>query len=183
MPRRRDAIKYRELPTLLRDARPTLGEIGDRSAIEALVKIYRAAEKRGDLARLDVRVRNFYEDLRASGHLPTSKGGSPKGKRHRRLLLAIKVHEAIAAHGKKRRNVESALREVADCLGDVSYNYLKEIYYDRDPKWRRDVEVELDRRKCEVAVTKSSALWFWEVQSTWWRPWVEEVPRIWAKGL
>jgi hypothetical protein len=71
VPRRRDAIKYRELPTLLRDARPTLGEIGDRSAIEALVKIYRAAEKRGDLARLDVRVRNFYEDLRASGHART----------------------------------------------------------------------------------------------------------------
>jgi hypothetical protein len=112
--------------------------------------MYRNAEKRGALARLDIRVRNFCEDLKVSnsGHLPKPKGGAPIGKRHPRLLLAVKVREEIEARGKKRVT-ESVLRDMAEKM-DVSYDYLKRIHYDRDPQWKRAVKVELARRKYEA---------------------------------
>jgi hypothetical protein len=165
--RRRKGTKYtRELPVLLRDAQPTWREIDGEpnahrrrerirsrdTAIDALTKMYRDAQKRGATARLDVRVRNFCEGLKSRnrGRLPKSKGGRPTGE-HRRLLLAIKVHEAIEARGNRRGSVESALSEVASRLG-VSYDHLRDIHYDRDPKWRRAVKAELARRKYEAAV-------------------------------
>jgi len=121
----------------------------------------REAEERRSLHRLDPRVRNFCEDLKASnsGHLPKPKGGRPFGDRdNKRFWLAIKVHEAIEARGKKRGSVEEALNEVAE-RERVSYDRLREIYYDSDPQ---AVKIELDRRKYDAAPF-SPALWFWEV--------------------
>jgi hypothetical protein len=177
MPRRRDPIKSRELSTELRDAQPTWHEIDGerdprkrheriaraRSAREVLMRMGRDAEKRGSLHRLDPRVRNFIEGEKArnGGCLPEPKGGKPLGHRNnKRFLLAIKVHEAIKARGKKRGSVEGALNEVAE-RERVSYDRLREIYYDSDP---RDVEIELSRRKHDDAPF-SPALWFWEESS------------------
>jgi hypothetical protein len=69
------------------------------------------------------------------------------------------VQEAIDARGKKRGSVEEALNEVAE-RARVSYDRLREIYYDSD---RLAVEVELDRRKYDVPF--SPALWFWDEDS------------------
>jgi hypothetical protein len=182
MPRRRDPIKSPELSVLLRDARPTWhvieGEPNPRkrreriarakSASDALIKICRAAQKRGSLARLDIRVRNFCEDLKAgsSGHLPKPKGGAPIGKRHQRLLLAVKVHEEIEARKAlgEKSVTDQVLRDLAEQMAErrtgVGYDYLKRIHYDRDPEWEQAVRVELDRRKKDVPF--SPALWLWE---------------------
>src|SRR5262249_42462311 len=163
MPRRRDPLKSRELSVLLRDAHLTRPEIDGepdpckrreriaraRSAREVLMRMDRDAEKRG--SRPDQRIRNFIEDVKASngGCLPRPKGGKPLGHRdHDRFLLAIKVQEAIEARGKKRGSVEEALKEVAE-REDINFDRLREIHYDPDPEWRRDVKIELAHRKWE----------------------------------
>jgi hypothetical protein len=170
MPRRRDPIKSRELSVLLRDAQPTPCEIDAeaearaRSAREALMRMHRDAEKRG--SRLDQRVRNFIEGVKArnDGRLPKPKGGRPFGDRdHDRFLLAIKVQEAIEARGEKRGSIAGALKEIAE-PEDIDYDRLREIHYDPDPGWRRDVKLEVARRKWEATVPFSPALWFWEVE-------------------
>jgi hypothetical protein len=131
------------------------------------MRLDRDAEKRG--SRPDQRIRNFNEAVKASngGCLPKPKGGRPLGHRdHDRFLLAIKVQEAkeaIETRGKKRGSVEGALNEVAEREG-VGYDRLREIHYDLDPEWRRDVKIELARRKWEAMVPFSLALWFWEVE-------------------
>jgi hypothetical protein len=129
------------------------------------MRMDRDAEKRG--SRPDQRIRNFIEDVKASngGCLPRPKGGKPLGHRdHDRFLLAIKVQEAIEARGKKRGSVEEALKEVAE-REDINFDRLREIHYDPDPEWRRDVKIELAHRKWEAMVPFSPALWFWEVDS------------------
>lgn len=173
MPPRRDPLKIRTIPVLLRDAQPTWHEIDGEpnprkrrhardSARATLMRMGRDAEKRGALAQLDIRIRNFLEREKVRnrrGHrkrLPKPKGGRPLGNRVVRLLLAVEVHEAIEAHGKKRGSVGSALSEVAGRRG-VSSNYLREIHYDRDPEWRRDVKAELARRKYEAALNAAQA--------------------------
>jgi|SRR5215470_3972058 len=180
MPRRRDPIKSRELSVVLRDAQLTWHEIDGerdprkrreriaraRSAREVLMRMGRDAEKPGSLHRLDPRVRNFVEGVKArnGGCLPKPKGGKPLGHRdHDRFLLAIKVQEAIEARGKKRGSVEGALNEVAEREG-VDYDRLREIHYDPDPEWRRAVKLELARREHDDAPF-SPALWFWEESS------------------
>jgi hypothetical protein len=171
--------KSRDLFVLLRDARTTKREIDDAptlrkrsemlrardSAIEILMRMYRDAEKRGSLARLDMRVRNLIEGIKAGndGRLPMARGGAPTGRGHCRLLLAVQVREAIAAQGKKRLT-DAVLRNVAEQKG-VGYDYLKRIHYDRDPEWGLDVKTERARMKWEATVPFSPALWFWEEDS------------------
>jgi hypothetical protein len=82
---------------------------------------------------------------RNHGRLPDPKGGRPTDE-HRRLLIAAHVREAIASHSGKWGSVELALKQVAKDDG-VSYEYVREIHYDRDPEWRRVVDVELAWRK------------------------------------
>jgi hypothetical protein len=170
--------KSRDLSALLRDAQPTWREIDGEpnsrkrrererarvSAFEVLMRMYREAEARGSLHRLDPRVRNCIEGERArsGGHLPKPKGGAPTGKRHHRLLLAVKVREEIEACGKKRVT-DAVLRNVAEQMG-VSYDYLKRIHYDRDPEFGLAVKAERARMKWEATVPFSPALWFWEVE-------------------
>jgi hypothetical protein len=117
MPRPRKGHKYNpELAVVLRDAQPTWREIkGEKnvhkrrerralaiSARDELIKMHRDAEKRGALAQLDIRVRNFYEAEKARNRThhrarlpkPKGKGGRPMDQHHR-LLLVVKVHEEI----------------------------------------------------------------------------------------
>jgi hypothetical protein len=98
VPRRRKGTKYtRELPVLLRDVQPTWREIDGEplaykrrerirardSATDDLIKMCKDAEKRGALAKLDIRVRNFCEGLKAQnrGRLPKPMGGRPIDER------------------------------------------------------------------------------------------------------
>jgi len=118
-------------------------------ARDELIKMYRAAQKGGTLDRVDWGIRNFCEDLKASngGRLPTPKGGRPRDE-HRRLLIAIKVIETIEASkasGGGRGTVARAIHQVATNFG-VQYRRVREIYYDRDPAWMRDLRVSLAMR-------------------------------------
>jgi hypothetical protein len=166
MPRRPKGEKYAppEIPTLLRDAQPTWREIeGERDAskrrerkraqniaTDALVTMYRNI---GDVVTLldifDPRIRIFCEDLKAhnGGRVPRPKGGRPPNE-NKRLRIAASVREAIEAGGKRRGSVDAALEKAADRF-HVSYDTVRDIYYDRDPEWRRIVGVELARRKFE----------------------------------
>jgi hypothetical protein len=158
MPRRRKGVEYLpEIPVLLRDANPTYDQIEDETdspkrrerkrahdfAIDCLTKMYRRAEKRGQISQLNFRVRLFCKRLmeRNHGRLPDPKGGRPTDE-HRRLLIAVHVREAISSRGGKRGAVKQALDQVAEDDG-VSYEYVREIHYDRDPEWQRGVDVEL----------------------------------------
>jgi hypothetical protein len=158
MTKPRKGTKYvSEIAILLRDAEPTLAEIegqptqrkrreNERSralAIDELVMMYREAAKLGILDRLDPRVRNFCERLKGKegkfGRLPRPKGGRPRDP-HRRLLIEITVLEAIEAEGGKRGSVERAMRQAAKQF-NVHYRRVREIHYDRDPDWKREVRV------------------------------------------
>jgi hypothetical protein len=148
---------------LLRNAQITRFEIADESdeckrhelkrtqeiATGELIKIYRDSQRRGALDTLDWGVRNFWEDLKAKnvGRLPTAKGGRPRDE-HRRLLMAIKVIEAIdfiKANGRRRGTVDRAIRQVAGEFC-VEYRRVREVYYDRDPIWTRDLRLSLAMR-------------------------------------
>jgi hypothetical protein len=157
VPRRRKGIDYcPPIPVLLRDANPTRAEIsGDPEACERrdlargrLAKMYREAEKRRGIDRLDFDVRMFCEQLkREQGCLPKLKGGRPTAE-HRRLLTRVRVEEAIKRRGEKRGSVKAAIEEVAERYG-VSYDHVSDIYKDRDPDFRA-VAVELDLRRRKI---------------------------------
>jgi hypothetical protein len=166
------------IDVLLRDAMPTYREIAGEPdlrkrrekerardfAIDCLAKMYRDAQKRRPRGRprkvpevaerkqtgqLDPRVRIFCEQLKDHNHgrLPRPKGGRPTAE-HRRLLIAVRLHEAIEARGRKRGAVKEALSEVAECYG-LSYDHVWDIYRDRDPEWLDTVAVELARREID----------------------------------
>ena len=157
-----------EIRTLLRDANPTTFEIkgepdahkrhrNERArdiAVDELVKMYRDYEKRGQLHELDFQVRIFCELLkrRHGGKLPPGKGGRPSNE-HQKLLIAVKVAEAVAAQAGKRKNVTRAIQLVHDTLTisnkrcHVPVATIRDIYYDPDPEWQRTVKVELAWRK------------------------------------
>jgi hypothetical protein len=170
VPRRRKGIKYtRELPILLRDTQPTWREIDGEpnahkrrerirardSAIDELMKIYRDAEKRGVLAQLDIRVRNFCEVLKSrhGGRLPKPKGGRPPDERGR-FSLALEVEQTRDATGKKRGSIEQALKDVSQ-RRKLSYDYVRDVYYGPDRMWRLAIKAELALKKYEAAVDKS----------------------------
>jgi hypothetical protein len=112
--------------------------------------MYNDAEKAGRIQELDFDVRMFCEDLkkRNRGRLPKPKGGRPTAE-HRRLLIAVHVEEEIEARGRKWGSVEEALKEVAKRDG-AAERYVRNIYNDREPEWRRAVAVELAWRKHEA---------------------------------
>jgi hypothetical protein len=165
VPRRRKGAEYRpEIAVLLRDAQATDDEIkrepdaGRRRerrrerdfARDRLLKLCRDAEKRGTFDQLDPMLRLYcrMQKERNAGVLPKPKGGRPTSEHHR-LLIAVHVHEAIEARGGTRGSVELALREVAQRYG-AAYDHVRDIYYDRDPEWRRAVAAELARRRYEA---------------------------------
>ena len=177
MPRRRKGTEYRpEICVLLRDAQPTYAEIAcerdsrkrrerERAcelAIDRLVKMYRDAKKADKLGQLDFRVCTFCEELKQRNHgqLPKAKGGRPAAE-HRGLLIAMHLQEAIERSGEKYGSKEQAFKEIAarDDLFDqrrrspqwaTRYEYVKEIYYDSDPDFRRAVAVELELRRRKI---------------------------------
>jgi hypothetical protein len=167
MPRRYTRkIELRDRPpensTLLRFALPTYDEIEGEAdtrerrkrereknwAINELNKLYRDAEKRGELEQLDFSVRMFCENLkrRNDDRLPSVRGGRPP-EEHRRLLVAVRVREAIEILGEdKRGSVAKALRAVAR-LEKCTSEAVRKIHEDRDPDWKLAVKVELAARR------------------------------------
>ena len=158
----------REIPILLRLAQPTYSEIEGEtnvrerrkrererdSAINQLIKLYRDAGKRGKLEQFDFRARMFCENLkgRSGGRLPKVRGGRPI-EEHRRLLIAVRIQEAIEILGKdKRGSVARALRAVARLVGkhNVSYEAVRKIYEDRDPEWLPAIKTELAARRRNI---------------------------------
>jgi hypothetical protein len=153
------------LPQLLRDARPTRREIEDEpdarkrqdqkrardSVIYELIKAGQTRMLRGErLGALDLcRIRNFCKDLGAARNrkrgLPKPNGGRPK-ESPARLRLAVAIWEAFETNRKKpkseREKASSVLEKVAHRL-HKKLSYVREVYYDRDPEWRRAVEAEL----------------------------------------
>jgi hypothetical protein len=119
-------------------------------ATDKLLKLCRDAEKQGTVDQLDPAVRIFCDTQKArnAGRLPKSKGGRPTDEHHR-LLIAVHVQEAIEARSGRRGSVEEALREVAERDG-VSYDHVRDIYYDPDPEWRDTVAKELARLRYEA---------------------------------
>jgi hypothetical protein len=119
------------------------------------MKMYLDADKHGTMYRLDITVRNLCEGLKARnrGRLPKPKGGRPTDARGR-LLIAIEVQEAIDAYGKKRGSLEQALKDVSE-RRKIGYDYVREVYYGPDRKWRLAIKAELALRN-EAAVDKST---------------------------
>ena len=172
------------------------------SARAKLIKLHHFFEKHGYLDWLDIGVRNFVADLIASNRknrrrrLPKSKGGRPPGKDKTRLHVAVAIQEALEAHEGEKGRVKSALTEVASAWG-LSYEYVREIHenfdQDRNSEWELAVKAELDRTKLrehedeidldEIDLEASfrsedEADEVTSQKKTWWRPRVEEVPRI-----
>jgi hypothetical protein len=154
-----------EISVLLRAARPTSADIAvepdarkrrekERNrdlATELLIKICREPESHGEIDRLDLfRAQMFCKDLRERNHdsLPKGKGGRSPAK-HRRLLIAVYVREEIEADRQKWGRVERALKKVAE-RHSASERYVRNIYNDPDPEWRRTVKVELAWRKIDA---------------------------------
>jgi hypothetical protein len=119
--------------------------------------MYREAEKRGQMERLDPAVRFACELLKDKngGRPPKAKGGRPTDE-HRRFLIAVTVQGLIEADPKKRGSVERALQKTSERLG-VSYDHVRDIHYDRNPEWRRAVALELARREAEADILKSAS--------------------------
>jgi hypothetical protein len=118
-----------------------------RCANDCLVKMYRNAEKRGELDRIDPRVWLFCKAQmdRLGGHLPQAKGGAPR-KENDRFLIAMDMLKTIERRGVEGRgSVEAALQEVAQ-RHHRAERYVRNIYYDPDPCWRREVLLELAMR-------------------------------------
>jgi hypothetical protein len=85
------------------------------------------------------------ERILGEGSLPEPKGGRPT-KEDDRLLIAADMLEAIERVGiEKRGSVETALEEVRKTRG-TTYRYVRNIYYNPDPNWRRDVLLYLAMR-------------------------------------
>jgi hypothetical protein len=175
MPRHwhRKSQKYvPEIEILLRNANPTRSEIEgelDRKKREArqrerdiardeLMRMYRDWNS-GTSSILDFRVRLFCERLIAEneGRIPPPLNTGRPPDKHRRLLIAVHVKEAIEASGGKRGSVKAALSEVARRDG-VSYDQVRDIHYDPDPDWRGIVAVELSRRKAERVGAKQAGV-------------------------
>ena len=152
----RHKLKYDPelLNVVLRDAQPTRSEIEREPdarkrqdwATRLLGSIYHDAEKYGELHLLDPRIVNFCEIFKArnGGYLPKSKGGRSPNQHHR-LLIALAIHDKVKALG-PGSNIEAALWDTSIQMG-VSYDYVKEIFYDQDPEWLRAMEIERAHRK------------------------------------
>jgi hypothetical protein len=158
-----EAVKSRELSTLLREAQPTWSEIDgepnklkrkerERSrdiATKTLITIKNTGKFRGEkLGTLDrLRVSSFIKELmdRNGGRLPTSRGVKPQ-ESPVRLQHAVAILKAIETNSEKpkreQEKVSSVLKTVAHNSGK-QLSYIKEIYYDlRLPKWRGTVKAE-----------------------------------------
>ena len=156
---RRHKLKYDPelLNVVLRDAQSTRSEIEREPdarkrrnfAIKLLGSIYHDAEKHGELHLLDPRIVNFCEIFKArnGGYLPKSKGGKPPDQ-NLRLLIAVTIDDEVKARGPGRGHLETALWSVAHRMG-VSYDYVKEIYYEieKNPELRWAIEIERAHRK------------------------------------
>jgi hypothetical protein len=174
VPRRRKGVDYLPfVPVFERDAMTTDAEIEGEPDPRKRRELKRARDEA--VVRLmklswDTRVRVFLDLLRDryGDRLPKAKGGRPANE-HRRLLIAVNLHETIERRGGKHGDIEAAIREIAerDELFDkrkrrrkgqqvlepqpsepaTRYDYIKEILKDTDPEWLKAVAVELKLRR------------------------------------
>jgi hypothetical protein len=161
MPRRRkpaSEITRAQISRWLGDAQTPDAEIaGERDAQkrrklernrdlarDRLMQMYRSAEKRDQTDLLDFDVWLLCKLLKDRNEdEPT--GGRPT-KEDDRLLIATDMLKAIELRGvEKRGSVEAAFDDVAQ-LYKIAYRYVRNIYYDPDPSWRRAVLLELAMR-------------------------------------
>jgi hypothetical protein len=113
-------------------------------ARDRLMQIYRRAERYGQIDQLDFRIRLVCELLKDHNEDKPTGGRPPK--EDRRLLIATDVLEAIERRGvEKRGSVEAAIAEVTQRHA-IAQRYVQNIYYDRSPKWRRVVLLDLAMR-------------------------------------
>jgi hypothetical protein len=179
MPRRRKGVDYLPfVPVFERDAMTTDAEIEGEPDPRKRRELKRARDEA--VVRLmklswDTRVRVFLDLLRDryGDRLPKAKGGRPVTE-HRRLLIAVNLHETIERRGGKHGDTEAAIREIAEpdelfdkrkrrrpsgrkgqqvLLGPqrsepaTRFDYIKEILKDTNPEWLRAVAVELKLRQ------------------------------------
>ena len=181
MPRRRKGVDYLPFVSAFeRDAMTTDAEIEGEPDPRKRRELKRARDDA--VARLtklswDTRVRVFLDLLRDryGDRLPKAKGGRPANV-HRRLLIAVNLHETIERRGGKHGDIEAAIWEIAerDELFDkrkrrrpsgrkgqqvlepqpsepaTRYDYIKEILKDTDPEWLKAVAVELKLRREKI---------------------------------
>jgi hypothetical protein len=181
MPRRRKGIDDLHFVSLLmRAAMTTDAEIAGEPEPGKRRELKRARDEA--IARLtkmpwNPEVRVFSDHLRDryGDRLPKAKGGRPANE-HRRLLIAVNLHETIKRRGGKHGDIEAAIWEIAerDELFDkrkrrrpsgrkgqqvlepqpsepaTRYDYIKEILNDTDPKWLKAVAVELKLRREKI---------------------------------
>ena len=112
--------------------------------------MYREHERRGQLDRLDPRVRLVCDLLKDRGCLLKPTGGRPTAD-YRAILIAADVKEAIDRHSGTWGSKEPAYREVAE-RDRASYDHVKDLYlrafsHNHDREFRRAVDLELSQRK------------------------------------
>ena len=141
-----------ELAILVRDAMPLASELTDpdvgeqakrRRAIarDVLIGLYRDAERRDALDRLDPAVRLVCEELKTAsgGRLPARKGGRPEDM-HFRLMVWLRVRLAIQSGAR----IGAAISKVAAELKPPrTERHVRDIWSDRSPEWRRLTRVTL----------------------------------------
>ena len=182
MPKQHKGAQYLPLvPVLMRNAMTTDDEIEGEPDLRKRRELKRDRDEaipRLEKLSWDPVIRVVLDLLRDryGEHLPKAKGGRPTNE-HRRLLIAVHVHEAIAVRGGKHGDIDAAIWEIAelDELFDerkrrrpsgrkgrqmmsepqtsepaTRYDYIKEILNDTDPDWLQAVAVELKLRRKKI---------------------------------
>ncbi|MFI4973236.1 MAG: hypothetical protein ACHP84_01710 [Caulobacterales bacterium] len=132
----------------LTSASPTVRRGTERKrdiARDELIGMYRDAQDAGLLDRLDPRVRLICDEWRRlnGGLLPRRKGGRPKNEHHR-LIIWLRVHDRSQAG----MGIVAAMRAVAaDHRPALTYEHIRNIWYDEDPEWVRLKQLTLAERR------------------------------------
>jgi hypothetical protein len=169
-PRKGESVPA-EFASLVRDAQPRWREIEGEPdprerrrnerrqalAIDEIVTIYRHHKKQGQLPNLPPDFLMLCRRLKEQngGELPPRKGGRPNDE-HKKLLIAVRVVEALAAQPDTRKSVTQAVRDVHNTLVfnekrcTVPKNTIRDYYYDRAPGFREAVAVELACRRIQT---------------------------------
>jgi hypothetical protein len=132
-------------------------------AIHQLTVVWRDAKKAGQLGRLPADVRFFVEGLirENGGKLPKPRIGRPRDRYHslRRILIYLKLQGELTARKPPPRKLQATLKDIAKNLNitseetgrgtirAVSYEEIREIYYDRSPEFQDAVKATIAMRE------------------------------------
>jgi hypothetical protein len=125
-------------------------------AIHRLMVVWHDAKTRGQLGQLPTDIRFFVERLirENDGKRPRLRIGRPRDPRHslRRILICLKLQEELTARKPPPRKLQDTLKDIAKNLNitseetggvtirAVSYQEVREIYYDRSPEFQDAVK-------------------------------------------